>query len=222
MAADGTKELILVAQDTSFYGLDLYGRPQLAEVVRRLSEIHRIAWIRLMYLYPMHMTDELIEAMAGSEKILPYVDIPLQHINDDVLTRMRRRVSRLETEKLLSRLREKIPNLAIRTTFITGFPGETEAQFEELLDFVKIQRFERLGAFAYCEEQGTPAAELDNPLPDTVKQERREQLLAVQQPIAFAWNEAQIGKKMRGDSRCLRAGGGKRLHRSNLCGRPRN
>jgi ribosomal protein S12 methylthiotransferase len=196
LAADGVRELVLVAQDTTFYGLDTDGRPRLAELLRRLQEVDGLAWIRLMYLYPDHVTDELIDVIASGNKIVPYLDIPLQHINDEVLRRMRRRVGRDETERLLDRLRERIDSLVLRTTLMAGFPGETEAQFVELLDFVARRRFERLGAFAYCNEPGTPAAELDGHLPEEVKQARRDRLMAAQQPIAFAWNASQVGKQL--------------------------
>jgi ribosomal protein S12 methylthiotransferase len=196
LTADGVKELILVAQDSSFYGIDLYGQPKLAELLRKLDKIEGLAWIRLMYLYPMHITDEFIETVAKSEKVLPYLDIPLQHINDDVLRRMRRRVTRSETEELLDHLRERIDSLVLRTTVIAGFPGETEEQFQELLEFVNKQRFERLGAFAYCEEPGTASENLDGKLPDDVKNARRHQILAAQQEIAFSWNQAQVGRSM--------------------------
>jgi ribosomal protein S12 methylthiotransferase len=195
LAADGVRELVLVAQDTTFYGLDTDGRPRLAELLRRLQEVDGLAWIRLMYLYPDYVTDELIDVIASGEKIVPYLDIPLQHINDEVLRRMRRRVGRDDTERLLDRLRERIGSLVLRTTLMAGFPGETEGQFGELLDFVARRRFERLGAFAYCNEPGTPAAELDGHLPEEVKQARRDRLMAVQQPIAFAWNASQVGKR---------------------------
>jgi ribosomal protein S12 methylthiotransferase len=196
LAADGVRELVLVAQDTTFYGLDIDGHPQLAELLRRLEEVDGLAWIRLMYLYPAHVTDKLIEVIASSKKILPYLDIPLQHINDEVLQRMRRRIGRRETEQLLDRLRGRIGSLVLRTTLMAGFPGETEEQFEELLDFVKRRRFERLGAFAYCNEPGTPAAELDGHLPEEVKQTRRDRLMAAQQEIAFAWNASQVGRRL--------------------------
>ena len=188
--------LCLVAQDTTFYGLDIDGRPRLAELLRRLEQVDGLAWIRLMYLYPAHVTDELIEVIASSRKILPYLDVPLQHINDEVLQRMRRRIGRRETEQLLERLRGRIASLVLRTTLMTGFPGETEEQFEELLDFVRRWRFERLGAFAYCDEPGTPAAELDGHLPEEVKQARRDRLMEVQQEIAFAWNASQVGRQL--------------------------
>ncbi len=160
LAADGVRELVLVAQDTTFYGLDIDGRPRLAELLRRLEEVEGLAWIRLMYLYPMHVTDELIEVVAGGSKVLPYLDMPLQHINDEVLRRMRRRVDRRQTEQLLDRLRERIDSLVLRTTLMTGFPGETEEQFEELLDFVRRRRFERLGVFAFCTSRAPPPQSL--------------------------------------------------------------
>ncbi len=196
LAADGARELVLVAQDLTSYGVDLDGRPQLAHLLRSLARIDRIEWIRLMYLYPMYVTDELIEVIAGDEKVLPYLDLPLQHINDQVLRRMNRRVSRAETEALLDRLRRRIPRLVLRTTLIAGFPGETEEQFEQLLRFVQTRRFERLGAFEFSAEPGTPAQRLDGRLPEQVVRDRRRQLLEAQQPIAFAWNEAQIGKTL--------------------------
>jgi ribosomal protein S12 methylthiotransferase len=196
LASDGVRELVLVAQDTSFYGLDIDGKPHLPELLRRLNEVENLAWIRLMYLYPMHITDEVIELLGGGTKTLPYLDIPLQHINDDVLRRMRRRVNRRETEELLARLRKKIDNLVLRTTLLVGFPGETDAQFEELLAFTKEQNFERLGVFAFCNEPGTYAEQLDGHLPEEVKQARRDRLMAVQQPIAFDWNAKQIGRRM--------------------------
>ena len=196
LAADGVRELVLVAQDTTFYGLDIDDRPQLAELLRRLQQVDRLAWIRVMYLYPAHVTDELIEVIASGKKILPYLDMPLQHINDEVLRRMRRRIDRSETERLLDRLRGRIESLVLRTTLMTGFPGETEEQFEELLDFVRRRRFERLGVFAYCDEPGTPAAELDGHLPEEVKQARRDRVMATQQEIAFAWNASQVGRRL--------------------------
>lgn len=194
LAADGVRELVLVAQDTTFYGLDLDGKPQLAPLLRCLEEIDGLEWIRLMYLYPMHITDELIDVIAASRKVLPYLDIPLQHINDEVLLRMRRRVNRVETEELIDRLRSRIDGLVLRTTMLTGFPGETEKQFDELVEFVQRRRFERLGVFAFCSEQGTPAAEMDDQLPEEVKQDRRDRLMAIQQEIAFDWNASQVGK----------------------------
>ena len=194
LAAGGVRELVVVAQDTTYYGMDLYGEPRLAELLRRLEQVDGIAWIRLMYLYPMHIDDALIETIAASPKIIPYLDLPLQHIDDEILRRMARRVTRRETEELLAGLRARIDALALRTTLITGFPSETADQFEALVDFVRAQRFERLGVFTYSFEPDTPSAHLPGHLPEEVKAERRDRLMAIQQQIAFDWNQAQIGK----------------------------
>ena len=196
LAGDGVRELVIIAQDTSFYGLDIYGEPRLAELAARLAEIDGLSWIRLMYLYPMHVTEELIDVVGGSGRVLPYLDLPLQHINDEVLRRMRRHVTRAEVERLLDRLYQQIDRLVLRTTFIAGFPGETDRQFEELLQFVEQRRFGRLGAFAYSDEPDTPSAELDGKLPDDVRQSRRDRLLMAQQAIAFDWNDSQVGRKL--------------------------
>ena len=196
LAASGVRELVIVAQDTTYYGIDMDGRPQLAELLRKLDQVEGIEWIRLMYFYPMYIDDELLETMASAKKILPYVDIPLQHINDVMLRRMSRRVNRRDTEALLARMREKIPNLVMRTTFITGFPGETDEQFNELCEFVDQAGFERAGVFTYSFEPDTPAAKLDDHLPDTVKEERRGRLMEIQQNNAFAWAESQVGNKL--------------------------
>ncbi|MDZ4779222.1 MAG: 30S ribosomal protein S12 methylthiotransferase RimO [Planctomycetia bacterium] len=196
LAADGVRELNIVAQDTTYYGKDLYGEPRLAELLRELDRVDGLDWIRVLYLYPMYFTDELIGVLADAKKIVPYLDMPLQHINDATLKRMQRRVNRADTEVLLKKLRDAIPGLVMRTTFITGFPGETDAQFEELVDFVREQQFERLGVFTYSLEPDTPAAKLDGHLPNEVKEERRERLMAEQQEVAFAWNERQLGRQM--------------------------
>lgn len=195
LAADGVRELVIVAQDTTYYGLDLYGETRLAQLLAELEKVDGIEWIRLMYLYPMYFGDDVIDRIANSKKILPYLDLPLQHINDAMLKRMQRRVDRASTEALLKKLRSRIDNLVMRTTFITGFPGETDAQFDELVDFVQEQKFERLGVFTYSFEPNTPAAKLPDHLPDEVKEARREQLMAVQQQIAFDWNQSQIGRR---------------------------
>lgn len=196
LAADGARELIVVAQDTTYYGKDLYGEPKLVELLSQLEKIDGFDWIRLMYSYPMYVTDALVDVIAGSRRILPYMDLPLQHINDVMLQRMQRRVNRSETESLLERLRDRIPGLALRTTFITGFPGETKAQFEELLAFVEEQQFERLGVFTYSCEPDTPAACLPDHVPEEVKASRRDCLMATQQAIAFAQGDEQIGKTL--------------------------
>ncbi|NMC19306.1 MAG: 30S ribosomal protein S12 methylthiotransferase RimO [Thermogutta sp.] len=196
LAADGVRELIVVAQDTTYYGLDLYGRPMLAELLRQLRQIEEIRWIRLMYSYPMYFTDELIEVLAEGGKILPYLDIPLQHISDRILRRMKRRVGRAETEVLLDRLRSAVKNLVLRTTMIAGFPGETEREFEELIEFVREQRFERLGVFEFSREPGTPADRMKEQLPRRVIQDRRDRLMAVQQKIIYQWSRNQVGRKL--------------------------
>jgi ribosomal protein S12 methylthiotransferase len=196
LAADGVRELVIVAQDTTYYGIDLYGEPRLVQLLDELEKVEGIEWIRLMYLYPMYFGDDLIERIATSKKIIPYLDLPLQHINDTMLKRMQRRVNRAATEELLAKLRSRIKNLTLRTTFITGFPGETDEQFEELLQFVADQKFERLGVFGYSFEPDTPAAKLPDHLPEDVKEERRERVMAVQQEIAFAWNAKQVGRQM--------------------------
>jgi ribosomal protein S12 methylthiotransferase len=196
LAADGVRELIVVSQDTTYYGMDLYGEPRLAQLLRELERVAGIEWIRLMYFYPMYVNDRLLETIASSDKILPYLDMPLQHINDQILRRMSRRVTRRETERLLDALRGRIPNLTLRTTLITGFPGETDQQFAELLEFVREQRFQRLGVFTFSLEPDTPAARIPHHLPDEVNDARRNQLMEAQQQIAFAWNRQQIGRRM--------------------------
>lgn len=193
LAADGVKELVVVAQDTTYYGMDLYGEPRLVELLRELKKVEGIEWIRLMYLYPMYFTDELIDLIAKSDTILPYLDMPLQHINNRMLKRMQRRVNREATEELLGKLRSQVPDLIMRTTMITGFPGETEDEFAELLEFVKQERFERLGVFTYSLEPDTPAARLPQHLNEEVKEQRRGELMALQQQIAFEFADAQLG-----------------------------
>ncbi|HEY8506352.1 MAG TPA: 30S ribosomal protein S12 methylthiotransferase RimO [Gemmataceae bacterium] len=196
LAADGVRELIVVAQDTTYYGVDLYGRPRLAELLRELDRVEGIEWVRLLYAYPEHVTDELLETVANSPKVVPYLDIPLQHISDRVLRRMHRRVNRAATEELLARLRRAWPGVALRTTFIVGFPGETEAEVDELVAFVREARFERAGVFPYSLEPDTPAARLDGHLPEELKQQRRDRVMAAQQEVAFAWSAAQVGREL--------------------------
>jgi len=196
LAANGARELVLVAQDTSSYGVDLYGRSRLAELLARIDQLDGPAWIRLMYLYPSGIDDELIEVLASGTRILPYLDLPLQHISDRLLRAMRRGVTRLEVEQLLERLRTRIERLVVRTTLMTGFPGETEADFAELLQFVEQQRFERLGVFAWSCEPGTPAAALPEQLPESLRHTRRERLLEAQQSIAFEFARRQVGRRL--------------------------
>lgn len=194
LVADGVRELIIVAQDTTYYGKDLYGEPRLVELLQQLDAVEGIDWIRLMYLYPMYFSDRLIDTIAGAQRIVPYLDMPLQHINDTVLRRMNRQVARGKTEELIDRLRDAIPELVLRTTLISGFPGETDEQFEELVEFVKRRRFERLGVFAYSIEPGTPAERLAGHLDEALIAARRDRLMQEQQQIAFEWNENQVGR----------------------------
>jgi ribosomal protein S12 methylthiotransferase len=194
LAADGVRELVIVAQDTTYYGMDLYGEPRLVELLAELERIEGLEWIRLMYLYPIHFTDRLIDTIATSRKIVPYLDMPLQHASDPVLKRMQRRVNRAATEELLEKLRARIPGLVLRTTFITGFPGETREQFAELVEFVRRWRFERVGVFTYSLEPDTPAARLEGHLPEEEKAARRDELMRVQQAIAHDHAGRQVGR----------------------------
>ena len=196
LVRDGVRELNLVAQDMTYYGVDLYGRPRLAELLRELDQIEELDWIRVLYNYPNYFTDELYDVLGSAKRIVPYLDMPLQHINDRMLKMMNRRHTRAETETIVNRLRERIPGLVLRTTFIVGFPGETDAEFEELLQYVEATRFERLGVFPYSFEPDTPAAKLPNHVPDAVKLERRDRIMAAQQPIAFAFNEGLVGRDL--------------------------
>jgi ribosomal protein S12 methylthiotransferase len=196
LAKDGVRELNIVAQDTTYYGLDLYGEVRLVQLLRELEKVDGLDWIRLMYLYPVHFTDELIDTIAASDKIIPYLDMPLQHINDTMLKRMQRRVNRSQTEELVRKLRDRIDNLVMRTTFVVGFPGETDAQFEELKKFVEEAQFERMGVFPYSLEPDTPAAKLDGHLPEEVKLARRDELMALQQQIAFDYGDTLVGNEI--------------------------
>jgi ribosomal protein S12 methylthiotransferase len=196
LAADGVRELNIVSQDTTYYGMDLYGRVRLAELVRELNRIDGIEWIRFLYAYPEHVSDELIDTFASCEKVVPYLDMPLQHISDPVLKRMQRRVNRAKTVDILGRLRERWPGLALRTTFIVGFPGETDEQFEELSDFVAEAKFERAGVFTYSWEEDTPATRLDGHLPEEVKNARRDRLMEIQQKVAFELAAAKVGTEL--------------------------
>ena len=197
LVADGVKELILVAQDMTYYGVDLYGQTRLADLLRALeAEVEGVQWIRILYCYPQFFTDELYKVLGSSKKIIPYLDMPIQHINDKMLRRMNRRHTKAQTEAIIGRLRESVPNLHLRTTFIVGFPGETEAEFAELVDFVERMKFERMGVFTYSDEPGTPAFLLPDRVPDDIKQARRERLMAAQQPIAEAVNQRLVGQTL--------------------------
>ena len=198
LAAGGVKELIVIAQDTTYYGIDLYGRRMLAELLRRLCRIDGIEWVRLHYAYPAGFPDEVIEAMASEPKICKYLDIPFQHISDAQLASMHRRHTRAEAMELIGRLRGAIPDLALRTTLLVGYPGETEADFEELLAFVREVRFERLGVFPYSEEEGTWSAEnLRDDIPETIKQQRAERVMALQNEISLENNRRRVGRTER-------------------------
>ncbi len=196
LATDGVRELIIVAQDSTYYGLDLYGKTRLAELLKQLDAVDGLEWVRLLYAYPEYMDDDLLRTLADTPKVIPYIDMPLQHINDRVLKRMIRRVDRAATEDLLDRMRRFIPNLAIRTTFIVGFPGETDAEYEELKSFVAERKFERLGVFPYSLEPGTPAEKLDGHIPEDVKQARVAGIMELQQGIAFDYAARQVGREM--------------------------
>ena len=198
LAAQGVRELMVIAQDTTYYGIDLYGRRMLAELLRRLCRIDGIEWIRLHYAYPAAFSDEVIEVMAAEPKICKYLDIPFQHISDAQLAAMHRRHTKAEAMELIRRLRTAIPDLALRTTLLVGYPGETEADFEELLEFVREVRFERLGVFAYSEEEGTYSAEqLRDDVPEAVKQERVERIMALQNEISLENNRRRVGRTER-------------------------
>jgi len=196
LVGDGVRELVLVAQDTTYYGLDLYGEVRLTQLLEQLEQIDGLDWIRLMYLYPIHFNDELIDVIANSSRILPYLDLPLQHINSAVLKRMQRRVDRAATERLLESLRDRLDNLVLRTTFITGFPGETDEQFEELREFVDEGHFQRMGVFTYSFEPDTPAVRLEGHLPEETKESRRDALMATQQQHAFAFGDSVVGYEL--------------------------
>ncbi|QDU59550.1 Ribosomal protein S12 methylthiotransferase RimO [Planctomycetes bacterium Pan216] len=196
LASDDVRELIIVSQDTTYYGKDFYGEVRLAELLRQVDQVEGLEWIRILYAYPEHIDDELIETLASAKRIIPYLDMPLQHINSRVLKRMQRRHSREQTIDILGRLREKWPNLTLRTTFIVGFPGETEEEFQELVDFVSDFGFDRVGVFTYSYEEGTPATKLDGHLPEEVKEERRQRLMVAQQQVAFEKARTKIGREM--------------------------
>ncbi|MDO4493123.1 MAG: 30S ribosomal protein S12 methylthiotransferase RimO [Clostridia bacterium] len=193
LAANGVTELTVIAQDTSGYGRDLYGKPQLIELLGELEKIDPLKWIRVLYTYPDTVTEELIDAFRGNEKIVNYLDMPLQHINDDILRRMNRRGSKRHIEKVLDYLRNTGDDFTLRTTMMLGFPGETDEQFEELLQFLREHPFDRVGAFTFSPEEGTKAAEMPDQVPEEVKQERLERLMLQQQEISKQRNEARIG-----------------------------
>ena len=196
LAAAGVKELVLVAQDTTVYGRDLYGESRLPELLRQLCQIEGIRWIRLLYCYPEHITDELLTVMATEEKVLPYMDLPIQHASGAVLRRMNRPGDRQSLTALIARMRKAVPGIVLRTTVMTGFPGETEADFEELCAFIKEAKFERLGCFAFSPEEGTAAYDLPDQLPEKEKNRRRDIVMEEQGRISDAYNESLIGRTL--------------------------
>ncbi len=197
LAWRGVKELIIIAQDTTYYGLDIYGKRKLAELLMRLSEIDGIEWIRLMYAYPAKFPVEVLDVMAQNPKICKYIDIPIQHISDKILKSMRRGITKQKTIELLKMIRDKVPEVAIRTSLIVGYPGETQSDFEELIDFVASFKFDRLGVFTYSQEDGTPAFELGDPIPPDEKERRMALLMNVQRDIILEKNEKLLGKRLK-------------------------
>lgn len=189
----GIKEIILIAQDVTNYGIDLYGRYMLPDLLKKLVNISGIQWIRLMYCYEDRITDELIKVMAEEPKICNYIDVPIQHSSDHTLKEMKRRSTGASIRNTISRLRKAMPDIAIRTTLIVGFPGETEEDFEDLMDFVEEERFQRLGVFAYSQEEGTPAGDREDQIPEDVKEMRLDQIMRTQLDISYQHNQALIG-----------------------------
>ncbi len=197
LASKGVKELILIAQDLTYYGMDLYGRRRLSDLVRGIAEVDGIEWIRLHYAYPNGFPEDVLEVMASEPKVCKYLDIPLQHISDRILKSMKRGSTKEQINALLDKIREKVPGVALRTTLIVGYPGETPEEFEELKAWVREQRFDRMGCFAYSEEEGTSAAQLEDDVPDEEKQRRVEELMEVQREISLQKNEEKVGKTLR-------------------------
>ncbi len=196
LAERGASELILIAQDTTMYGIDLYKKLMLPELIRKISEIDGIKWIRLHYCYPEIVTDELISEMAENDKVCKYIDIPFQHASDDVLKRMGRKSTYQKCRELIKKLREKMPDITIRSTFITGFPGETKQDFNILKDFILESEFERVGIFEFSPEEDTPAAEMDGQIDGEIKKARRNELMALQSRISLRKNKSKIGKEL--------------------------
>ncbi len=194
LAAQGVKEIVLIAQDTSYYGLDLYHKPMLAELLERVAAVEGVHWVRALYCYPERIDDELLRVMKENPKVCPYLDIPLQHINDKVLREMHRRTDGKAIRDLYGRIR-KLGGFALRTTLIAGFPGETEEEFAELLEFIKTCPFDRLGAFAYSEEEGTPAAAREDQVPLRVRRSREGKIMREQKKISRAFNESRVGSE---------------------------
>lgn len=196
LANQGVKELILVAQETTMYGVDMYGKKMLPELLRKLCDISGIMWTRILYCYPEEITDELIAVMRDERKICNYLDIPIQHASDNVLKRMKRRTTNEDLRNIIGKIRKEIPDIVLRTTLISGFPGETEEDHEILKKFVEEMRFERLGVFAYSPEEGTEAEKMPDQIDEEVKQDRRAEIMEIQQDIAFDNSESNVGREM--------------------------
>lgn len=196
LAEGGVKELILVAQETTLYGVDIYGEKKLPVLLKQLAGVEGIRWIRLLYCYPEEITDELIEVIRTEEKICHYLDMPIQHASDKILKKMGRRTRREELEAMIEKLRSRIPDICLRTTLITGFPGETQKDQEELLEFVNEMEFDRLGVFTYSQEENTPAAEMPDQVEEEVKEQRQAEIMELQQDIAFDKAESLVGATM--------------------------
>ncbi len=194
LVANGARELILVAQETTLYGKDIYGKKSLPKLLEELSKIDELKWIRILYCYPEEITDELISAIKNLPKVCHYLDMPIQHGSDDVLRRMGRWTNREQIEKTVSKLRREIPDIALRTTLITGFPGETEDDFEQVKEFVKKMEFDRLGVFTYSREEDTPAADMEDQIDEEVKEARRDEIMQIQQDIAFDKSNSRVGE----------------------------
>jgi ribosomal protein S12 methylthiotransferase len=197
LAKNGTKELMIIAQDSTYYGLDLYKKRNLAELLEKLSEIDGIEWLRLHYAFPTGFPEDILDVMAANPKICNYIDMPLQHITDNMLKSMRRGTTKQKTIDLVNKIRDKVPNIALRTTLISGYPGETEADFEEMLQWVKDTRFDRLGIFPYSHEENTHAYNLTDDVPQEVKDERAEAIMDAQASISFELNETKVGKSFK-------------------------
>ncbi len=196
LAEQGVKELILVAQETTLYGKDLYGEKSLPKLLRELCKISGIRWVRILYCYPEEITDELIQVMKEEPKICHYLDLPIQHANDTILKRMGRRTSKQELIDIVQKLRKEIPDICLRTTLITGFPGETQEQHEEVMEFIDTLEFDRLGAFTYSPEEDTPAATFEDQIDEEVKEDRQADIMELQQEIAFDKAEDMIGREV--------------------------
>lgn len=197
LSSKGVKELILIAQDTTDYGTDLYGKKNITELINHISSIDGIEWIRLMYAYPSQFPEDLIDTIANNPKVCKYIDLPLQHISDKILKSMRRGITKRRTLSLINKLRERIPKLTLRTTFIVGYPEETEKDFEELCEFVKDIKFERFGVFTYSVEENTASYKLGDPIPAEVKEERKSILMEIQREISLKKNKSFIGKTLK-------------------------